>query len=54
MLYSLDDVADLFHVSKATIRRWIREGMLETIKIGRTVRIKSEEVDKLLNKERED
>ncbi len=36
---SIRDVAERLKVSQRTIRRWIDQGYLEVIKIGRTVRI---------------
>jgi excisionase family DNA binding protein len=36
---SIRDVAERLKVSQRTIRRWIDQGYLEIIKIGRTVRI---------------
>ena len=43
---SVRDVAERLKVSERTIRRWMDQGYLEVIKIGRTVRI---EEDKLID-----
>ena len=43
---SVRDVAERLKVSDRTVRRWMDQGYLEVIKIGRTVRI---EEDKLID-----
>lgn len=34
-LYKVSEVADLFEVTPATVRLWLREGTIEGVKIGR-------------------
>lgn len=41
------DVAERLKVSQRTVRRWIDQGYLQAIKIGRTVRISEEELSSL-------
>jgi excisionase family DNA binding protein len=43
-LLTPQDVADMFGVSKRTVQLWIKRGELPVIKIGRTVRIKRDEL----------
>lgn len=37
-IYTLEEVGEYFKVHKNTIYRWVKEGRLEAIKIGRTLR----------------
>lgn len=46
---TIEETATLFKVSSRTIRRWIREGALKSIKIRGTVRITDEEIDRISN-----
>ncbi len=46
-LLTVEEVAKRLKISKATVRRHIREGRLKAVKIGRVVRISSEEVREL-------
>ena len=47
--YSISQAAALFGVSRVTIWRWIRAGLLPVWRLGhRTVRIKSEDLERLL------
>lgn len=38
------EVADLLHVSTETVRRWIRAGDLPALHIGRTIRIRGDDI----------
>jgi excisionase family DNA binding protein len=51
-LLTPQDVADLFGVSKRTVQLWIKKGELPVIKIGRTVRIKRDELLTLPRREK--
>ncbi|MBW3536330.1 MAG: helix-turn-helix domain-containing protein [Actinobacteria bacterium] len=42
------EVADLVRVSNMTVYRLIQQGELPAIRVGRSYRIKSEDVDRLL------
>ena len=44
---TIPDVAHLLHVSTRTVRRMVADGRLAAIHIGRTVRVRPEEIDKL-------
>ncbi len=46
-LLTIEEVAKQLKISKATVRRHIREGRLRAIKIGRVVRISAQEVKSL-------
>lgn len=44
---TIKEVAKIFNVHFNTVRNWIDEGLIKTVKIGRTVRIPDEEVERL-------
>jgi len=46
-LLTIDEVAKQLKISKATVRRHIREGRLRAVKIGRVVRISTEDLKSL-------
>ena len=46
-LLTIEEVANHLKISKATVRRHIREGRLKAVKIGRVVRISAEEIKSL-------
>ncbi|HWP91238.1 MAG TPA: helix-turn-helix domain-containing protein [Thermodesulfobacteriota bacterium] len=46
-LLTVEEVAKRLKISKATVRRHIREGRLKAVKIGRVVRVSAEEVKEL-------
>lgn len=46
-LLTIEEVAKSLKISKATVRRHIREGRLKAVKIGKVVRISAEEVTSL-------
>lgn len=37
-LLTVDDVAKFYVVSKATIYKWVREGRIESVRIGKVLR----------------
>lgn len=43
-LYTVDEVADLFHVHPQTVRLWIRTKQLGSHKVGRYDRIAEDQV----------
>ena len=49
-IYTVEEVAKLFKVSKRTIYNWIYLKKLKVIKVGREYRIKKQEVERILNK----
>ncbi len=46
--YTPDELAALLKVTRQAIYNWIQQGRMEAVRIGRTVRIPSEEVERLL------
>lgn len=49
-LLTVQDFASALQVTKACVRRWISERKITTVKIGRLVRIPTEEIDRLVSK----
>lgn len=43
-MYTLQEVADLLHVSNRTVRNWIKSGKLPALKIVRQYRITKEDL----------
>ena len=48
-LLTIEEVAKQLKISKATVRRHIKEGRLRAVKIGKVVRISAEEVKGLFH-----
>ena len=48
-LLKINDVSDQLKMSKSSIRREIDRGNLHAVKIGKSVRISSEELDRYLS-----
>ena len=46
-MVSVKQAADIFSVTKRTIFRWIESGHIKAIKIGGTVRIPEEEIERV-------
>ena len=50
--YTPDELAALLKVTRQAIYNWIQQGRMEAVRIGRTVRIPREEVERLLREGR--
>ena len=48
-LLKINDLEDQLNMSKSSIRREIKRGNLQAIKLGKSVRISSEELDRYLS-----
>lgn len=46
-MVSVKEVAKMFSVTKRTVFRWIESGQIKAIKVGGTVRIPEEEIERL-------
>ena len=46
-VYTIQEVADMFRVTRKTIYQWINSGKLKVIRIERTIRIEQSEVDRI-------
>lgn len=42
-----NDVCKIFKVSLGTVNNWIKQGKIKAVKIGRSVRIPDEEIERL-------
>lgn len=49
-LLTAGEVAERFRVHPATITRWAKQGELQEIRIGRTIRFRSADVEALIAK----
>lgn len=43
-------VLDALQISRATMYRWIKEGKLKTLKIGKQIRFDPEEIERFLDR----
>ena len=50
--YTPDELAALLKVTRQAIYNWIQQGRMEAVRIGRTVRIPADEVERLLREGR--
>ena len=50
--YTLEELAAMLKVTRQAIYNWIQQGRMEAVRIGRTVRIPAEEVERLLREGR--
>ncbi len=46
-MYTTKELAEMFKVTERTIKNWIANGEIKTVKIGRTIRISEYEVERL-------
>ena len=46
--YTVREVARLLRTSRQTVLRWVRQGLIPGIRIGRTIRIPKDQMDKIL------
>jgi excisionase family DNA binding protein len=51
--YTTEELAEYLKLSEQTIRSWIRQGKVKSLKFGRAHRIPAEEVQRLLKEARE-
>ena len=47
-VYTIEEAAQILHVSTETIRRRIKDGSIRAIKIGRVYRISRVELDRII------
>ena len=50
--YTPDELAAMLKVTRQAIYSWIKQGRMESVRIGRTVRIPGAEVERLLREGR--
>ncbi len=50
--YTPEELAAMLKVTRQAIYNWVQQGRLEAVRIGRTVRIPSEEVERVLREGR--
>jgi len=47
-LYTIKEVADMLKVNKMTVYQWIYKGKIKSVKVMGNVRIKVEEIERLV------
>lgn len=47
MMYTIDQVCEMFYVSKRTLMTWIKEGKVHPVKFGRKWLFNQEEIDRM-------
>jgi len=47
-LMSVEELAEVFGVSRVTIRRWRRSGKLQAVQVGRELRFRLSDVERLV------
>lgn len=50
IFYTTEEIAKLFKVEDITVRRWINNGWLSAIKIGKMYRIKKRDLETFIKK----
>ncbi len=50
--YTPEELATMLKVTRQAVYNWIQQGYMESVRIGRTVRIPREEVERLLREGR--
>jgi excisionase family DNA binding protein len=50
--YTPEELATLLKVTRQAVYKWIQDGQMESVRIGRTVRIPADEVERLLREGR--
>ena len=48
----IEEAADVLSVSPKTIRKWVQDRKIESVKVGRAVRISMTEIDKITERGR--
>ncbi len=46
--YTIKEVSELFKVAYLTVYRWIKDGKLESYKLGKQYKIKKADIDKFI------
>jgi excisionase family DNA binding protein len=49
-LLTVNEVADLLRVSRMTVYRLIKEGQIKALRVGRSYRLREDDVDEYLSK----
>ena len=51
-LMKVDEVAEILQIHEKTVKKWLREGKIQGIKLGKSWRIEKEELKEYLNKKK--
>ena len=47
-LLTIQEVAEVLKIAQSTIRRWLNEGKMKGVKLGRQWRVKQSELDRII------
>lgn len=47
-LLTVREVANIMRVAEITVYKWVEKGTIKHVKIGRTIRIKEDDLNKML------
>ena len=47
-LLTTDDLAQIFHVSRATVRSWRRSGRVHGVQVGRELRFRRSDIEAII------
>ena len=46
-MFTIQEVADMFHVTRKTVYNWINAGRLRAMRVGGTLRVDQAEIDRI-------
>ena len=46
-MFTIQEVADMFHVTRKTVYNWITAGRIRVIRVGGVLRVERSEVDRI-------
>jgi excisionase family DNA binding protein len=52
--YSPDEIGEQFNVKAGTVRKWIREGKLQALKLGGLYRISEEQLQEFVKQDKQE
>ena len=51
-LYTLKEISEMLKINIQTLHRWVRDGKIETTKIGSMHRVSQEQLDRFISKQK--
>ena len=48
-MFTIQEVADIFHVTRKTVYNWINAGRMKVIRVGGILRVQKSEVERIKN-----
>jgi excisionase family DNA binding protein len=53
-VYTLEEIAELLHITRRTLYTYVKEGKLKAVKVGKYWRVTEKNLEEFLNKGTED